>query len=130
MKTLVAVMLAALTLSACATSYNPRFRIHEVVVNNNTRDTVRDVTIRTNNRVFSCGNIAPLGICSNRFAGYVFQTNLVDIEWALGTGAPRRESLEVSVPATFSRGLSVRGILEIDSEGVIRAHFMQDQSFP
>jgi hypothetical protein len=129
MKTLTAVVLAALTLSACATSYNPRFRIYEVVVNNNTRETVRDVTIRTNNRVFSCGNIAPLGICSNRFAGYVFQTNLVDIEWSLGTAAPRRESVEVAVPATFSRGLSVRGVLEIESEGGIRAYFMQDPSF-
>jgi len=130
MKSLVAAVLVALTLSACATSYNPRFRINEVVVNNNTRETVRDVTIRTNDRVFSCGNIAPLGICSNRFAGYVFQTNLVDIEWSLGNDVPRRQSLEVSVPASISVGRPLQGILDIEPQGTIEAYFREIAAFP
>ena len=130
MKNLVSAVILVLTLSACATSYNPRYRILEIVVNNNTRDAVRDVTIRADDRVFSCGNIAPLGICSNRFAGYVDQANTVDIEWTLGNDAPRRERLEVSVPATFSIGRPLIGILDIEPQGGIKASFREFAAFP
>ena len=130
MKSLVSAVILLLALSACATGYNPRYRISEIVVNNNTRDAVRDVTIRAGDRVFSCGNIAPLGICSNRFAGYVNQVNVVDIEWTLGNDATRRESLEVSVPATISVGRPLKGILDIEPQGVIEASFREYAALP
>lgn len=130
MKALFSTLILSLTLVACATSYNPRYRIYEIVINNNTREPVRDVTIRANNRVFSCGNIAPLGICSNRFAGYAYQTSTVDIEWSLGNDAPRRETLQVAVPATFSLGAPLRGVVEIEPQGRIDAYFRQDSPIP
>jgi hypothetical protein len=130
MQSLVSAVVLALALSACATDYNPRYRLAEIVVNNNTRDAVQDVTIRAGDRVFSCGNIAPLGMCSNRLAGYVRQVNVIDVEWTLGNDAQRRESLEARVPATFSVGRPLMGVLDIEPQGVIEASFRQFAAFP
>ena len=130
MKFLVSTLILALALSACATTHNPRYRINEIVINNNTRETVREVTIRADNRLFSCGNIAPHGICANRYAGYVNQTSLVDVEWTLGSDAPRSKHLEVTVPATFTIGRTLRGIIEIQPQGGIDVHFRQDSPIP
>jgi len=128
MKSLTTITILALALSACAGNYNPRYRINEIVVNNNSRETVRDVTIRAGNRVFSCGNIAPLGICSNRFVGWVYQTSPVDVEWTLGNDAPRSAQLEVSVPATVAISQVVRGVVDIEPQGGLDVSLMEQYS--
>lgn len=130
MKSLFTAVIVALAVAACATPYNPRYRVTQILVNNATREPVRDVSIRAGDRVFSCGNIAPLGICSNRFAGYAYDNTAVEIEWSLGNSAPRRERLEIPVPAVFSTGLPLRGVLEIQPQGGIEAHFEQDSPIP
>jgi hypothetical protein len=56
-------------LSSCA-ALGPSFSYNEVIVLNLARVAVRDVVISAmdSGRMFSCGNIAALGICANKFS--------------------------------------------------------------
>ena len=126
MKKATTLAVSAIVLAACAGGYNPQYNINEIVINNNSDQAVRDVSIRAGGRVFQCENIAPYGMCSNRFPQRRYQNDGIEIEWALGSGAPRSESLQLDVPATFITGLSLRGVLEVSPEGGIEAHFEQD----
>ena len=129
MKTVLAALASTIVLSACAGGYTPRYYINEVQVYNNSREPVRDVTIRAGERIFGCGNIAPLGICGDRFGRRDYQAGTIEVEWTLGNGAPRRQSLEARVPAYFTKGIPLRGILEIDPQGEVSTRFDQDPQF-
>ncbi|MGD2173456.1 MAG: hypothetical protein PVI79_09040 [Gammaproteobacteria bacterium] len=122
----IALAASAIVLSACAGAYNPQYNINEIVVNNNSDQAVRDVSIRAGGRVFQCANIAPYGMCSNRFPQRKYQNEAIEIDWALGSGASRSDSLQLEVPATFITGLSLRGVVDVSPDGDIAAHFEQD----
>ena len=98
---------------------------------NNSREIIRDVTIRdvANDRVFSCGNVAPLGICSNRFPKRPYAQNPIQIEWSFGGAALKTEEFVVPVPPYFYSGISLRGVLEISPEGAVSAYFDQETPF-
>lgn len=119
---------AILLLTACAVTVGPSHTINEIVVVNNTRGLVRDVSIRDTelDRVFSCGNIAPSGICSNRFARRPYRQNPIRIEWTVGDATRRSGEFVLEVPATLYQGLPLRGVLEISPPGQITVYFEQD----
>lgn len=115
--------------AGCAGGYNPQYQVNEIVVVNNSDQALRDVSIRAGDRVFSCDNVAPLGICSDRFPRRNYQGDTIEIEWALGNGARQSERLEVEVPSTFITGLALRGVLEVSPQGQVDAHFEQESPF-
>ena len=118
----------ALLSAACATSSQPKYFFDELVVVNNSREIIRDVTIRdvANDRVFTCGNVAPLGICSNSFGRRPYQQNPIRIEWSFGGEALQTQDFVVPVPPYFYPSLALRGVLEISPQGAVRAYFDQD----
>ena len=122
------VLFAILSLSACATSYNPTYYYNEILVVNNSRELIQDVTISASEsgRQFSCGNIAPLGICSDRFPRLKYEQNPIRISWVFGSRAGQSSEFVLEVPATMSTGLPLRGVLEISPKGKIAAYFNQE----
>lgn len=117
-----------LLISACATSYKPTYHYNEVLIVNNSRQLIQDVriTAKETGRSFSCGNIAPLGICSNKFPPRRYTYSPIQIAWVFGSTARQTEEFVLKVPATMHIGLPLRGVLEISPQGVISAHFEQD----
>lgn len=115
-------------MSACATSYQSSYSYNQILVVNNSRDLVQDVTIEVvdTGRVFNCGNIAPFGICSNRFGKRRYERDPIQISWAIGDTSSRTESFVVEVPATFYPGIALRGVLDIAPDGSVSAYFEQD----
>ena len=120
-----------LVISACSTSYKPMYMYNEILVVNNSRELLQEVTITVPGtvRTFSCGNIAPLGICSNRFGNRRYEYNPIRIAWVFGNNARQTEEFVVPVPATFGTGLSLRGVLAISPEGQLSAYFQQETPF-
>jgi hypothetical protein len=121
---------AAILLASCASGYKPQYHINEIVVVNNSREVVRDVSIRSSasGRMFACGNIAPLGICSDRFPRRNLAEGPVLVEWSLG-GVRGNATLPAEVPASFATGLVVRGVLEINADGSVAGRFEQESPF-
>ena len=77
----IVIALAGL-LCSCAATPKPVFSYNEVVILNQSRNQVSDVTISAmdSGRMFSCGNIAPRGICSDRFRAQPYQGKPIQIE--------------------------------------------------
>jgi len=127
MKTAISMLAAAMMLTACASGgYRPAYQIREILVVNNSQQLLREVSIRSGDRVFACGNIPALRICSNSFPRRNYDYAPIEVEWTLGQNAPRKQSLSLEVPATYATGLPLRGVLEIGSDGNISAHFEQE----
>lgn len=88
-----------LVVSACSTSYKPMCMYNENIVVNNSRELVQEVTITvpSTGRTFSCGNIAPLGICSNHFDKRRYDYNPIRIVWAFGNSTQQTDEFVVPV---------------------------------
>ena len=129
MKKIATLLGIGVLASACATgSYEPGYSYNEILIVNNSRELVRDVTItgQETGRSFSCTSIAPLGICSDRFPQRRYQETPIQVSWAFGKSASKTAVFLLEVPATLSTGLPLRGVLEISPEGEISAYFDQD----
>ena len=121
-------LFGALLTTSCATTYQPSYVYDEILVVNNSRALIQDISIEVANsgQVFSCGNVAPFGICSNRFGKRRYERNPIQIGWVIGDTARQTEAFVVEVPATFYTGLPLRGVLAIAADGSISAYFEQD----
>ncbi len=110
----------------------PTYTYNEVVVLNQLRVPVQDVVISAteSGRVFSCGNIAPRGICSNKFQPQAYQGNPIQITWMIGGGRRRSEIIELELPESFVSEVPMRGVLVIDSRGAISAYLQQELPGP
>jgi hypothetical protein len=117
-----------LLLTSCA-SLGPTYNYNEVVVLNQSRAPLRDVLISAtqSGRMFSCGNIAPRGICSNKFPPQPYRGLPIQIEWAVGSGQRRSRTVELELPASFDSELPLRGVLVIDGQGGIDAYLQQEE---
>jgi hypothetical protein len=119
-----------LLLSACATGsgQGPPYTYNQILIVNNSKELIQEVTISSTatDRSFSCGNIAPLGICSNRTGKRHFKEGQFRIDWVFGNNAPRSDQLTLTVPAYYSVGLALQVVFEISSQGEISAHLEQD----
>lgn len=121
-----------LSLTGCATISGPTYYYNEIVVINQTRTVVRDVEISAaeSGRLFGCGNIAPRGICSNKFRPQVYQGNPVQVAWQVGQGQRRGEVIELELPPSFVPELPLRGVLVIGASGGVSAHLQQESPGP
>ena len=122
------ILLPILLISACASGYKPTHYYNEVLIVNNSRQLIQDVriTAKETGRSFSCGNIAPLGICSNKIPQRRYNYSPIQIAWVFGNTARQTDEFVLEVPATMHIGLPLRGVLEISPQGVISARFEQD----
>jgi hypothetical protein len=124
----LSVLITSLFLSSCATSYNSDYFYNEILIINNSGILVQDVTISAGEtgRRFSCGNIAPRGLCSDKFPQRRYMKNSIRIAWVFGNTAGQTEAFVLEVPATFTTAFPLRGVLKIGPEGSISAYFEQD----
>lgn len=122
------ILVFGLLLSSCATSYDPLYFYNEILVINKSRELIRDVTIGAveTNRMFSCGNIAPLGICADKFPMRQYMKSPIRIAWVFGSFARQTDEFVLEVPATFVIEFPLRGVLEIQPDGSLSAYFQQD----
>ena len=118
--------------SSCATMSGSTYTYNEVVVLNQSRAAVRDVLISAteSGRVFSCGNIAPRGICSNKFPPQPYQGSPLQITWVIGGGRRQSKTIELELPASFVAELPMRGVLVIDGQAAIKAYLQQEPPGP
>lgn len=118
----------ALLATGCSSTYKPNYIYSEIRVVNNSRELLQEVTVTvpSTGRTLSCGNIAPLGICSNRFGKRRYEYNPIRIDWAFGNSAGQTDEFVVPVPATFSTGLAMRAVIAISEQGEISAYFKQE----
>ena len=124
--------IVAILLSGCASMQGPAFTYNEVVIINQSRVPVSDVSISAteSGRVFSCGNIAPRGICANKFRPQPYRGDPIQIALKIGDGKRRNETIELILPASFVPELPLRGVLVINGNGEISAHLQQDAPGP
>lgn len=117
-------------ISSCAVTSERSYFYNEIRVVNNSSQLIRNVTIRvpSKGREFSCGNIAPLGLCSNRFGKRSYERNPIQISWTFGNRSRQTDEFIVEVPATLYAGIALIGVLEITPGGAVRAYF--DQNTP
>jgi hypothetical protein len=124
------IVAVALLLSACAagSKYEPNYTYNEILIVNNSKELIKDVSISSaaTGRSFSCGNIAPLGICSNRMAPRRYKKSPLQIDWVFGNSARQTDAISPTVPAYFQPGLPLRAVFEISPQGEISAYFEQD----
>lgn len=119
---------AALLVSGRAMAYQPNYIFNEILVVNNSNETIRNVTLRDekSGQVYECGDIAPLGICSNRFGKRRYAQNPIQIEWAFGGNTSRVDEFVIQPPAYHVVSISMIAVLEISEQGTIEAYFDQD----
>lgn len=119
---------AALLLASCAGSSQPNYTVNEILLVNNSREQLREVavTVPSTGRGFSCGNIAPLGICGDRFPPLRYQYNPIQVTWTYGNRTRRSDEFVVQVPANFSVGRPLRAVLEVSANGELAVFFQQE----
>jgi len=122
------ILIAGLLLSACATSYNPTYHYNEILIVNNSKELIQDVTISASEsgRQFSCGSVAPLGICSDKFPRRRYEKTPIQVSWVFGGSARQSSEFVIAVPATMHTSLPLRGVLAIAPDGSISTYFEQD----
>ena len=122
----------ACLLTACATVPGPTYYYDEIVILNQSRDLLRDVEIKAagTERVFSCGNVAPRGICSNRFRPREYRGNPVSVAWQVGDGQRRSRVFQLELPPSFIPEIPFRGVLVIGANGGVSAYLQQDKPGP
>jgi len=127
MKKSYATLMLAILLSACATGYQPYYYFNEILIINKSRELIQDVKISVSEtgREFSCGNIAPLGICSNKIPSRQYMKKPIQIAWVFGNTARQTNEFVLEVPATMDIALPLRGVLEISPRGSLSAYFEQ-----
>jgi len=126
----ILLLALALLLSACATSSGggPPYIYNQTLIVNNSKELIQDVTISlvANGRSFSCGNIAPLGICSKRTGKRRFKEGPIQIDWVFGNNAQRTDQFTLTVPPYYTTGQPLQVEIEISPQGEISAQLKQD----
>jgi hypothetical protein len=116
-------IIAAWLLAGCAGTPSGAptgYSYNEVVIVNRTRAAVTDVTVAAtaSGRLFSCANVAPRGICSNRFPAQPYTGNPIEVTWSIAGARRHSKILEIEIARDFVAQLPLRGILVIDGDGI------------
>ncbi len=121
-------------LTGCVTVPEPEpiFTYNEVVILNRLRIPVLDVTLEASatGRVFSCGNIAPRGICSNKFPVQPYYGKPLNVSWRNGDGTRYERTVELELPERFVVEIPLRGVFVIESRSQISAYLQQEPRGP
>ncbi len=122
-----ALLITGWLLSSCVSSFQPQYYYNEILIANDSRQLVQDVTIHVvgTNRVFSCGNIAPRGICSNKMPPRPYLKKPIRITWVFGTIARQTSEFVLEVPPSMDTAIPLRGVLKVNPQGDISAFFEQ-----
>jgi hypothetical protein len=117
-------------LASCATTSRPTYYYNEVVVRNNTKSIVQDVTIRADQsqRMFGCSNIAPLGQCSDQFPKRQYLASPIRIAWIIGNRNWQTEEFVLEIPESYNPTIVLRGVLELQPDGSMNAFFEQGKA--
>jgi len=128
------LLLAAINVTGCVTvtAPEPAVTYNEVVIINRLRAPLQDVSVAAtgSSRVFSCGNIAPRGICSNQFPAQPYHGHPIQISWAVAGGRRYNRTFELELPRQFAPDIPLRGVIVIDLQGSITAYLQQDAPAP
>jgi len=128
------VFALACLLSSCVTVTPPEpdFTYNEVVIINQLRSPVQNVAIQASEsgRVFSCGNIAPRGICSNKFPAQPYYGNPIQVSWLVANGRRYDRTIELLLPESYAPEIPLRGVLVIGPQGAMSAYLEQDAPGP
>lgn len=129
MKTSPLAVLLLLAVS-CATT-DKGYVYNEIRVQNNSRQLLRDfrIIVPSTGAEFRCGNIAPLGLCSNRIGSRPYRQNPIVIEWSYGDGRRQTSEFVVPVPANYAIDAPIQGVVEVDTEGDMQAYFLQEAGY-
>lgn len=122
---------AVIFVAACASTGKPDYRYNEIQVVNNSKQVLRDVSIKVlaTGAEFGCGNIAPLGLCSNRFGARKYRHNPIRVEWNFGDRARSTDEFNVLVPANYATGVAIQGVVEISADGELKVYFLQEAKY-
>ena len=130
MKKETIIVAVVLLLSACATGTNhaPTYTYNEILVINNSKESIQSLTVTTaeSGGIFSCENIAPLGVCSDRFSRRRYKEGAFSVDWAFGDSVRQTNEVGVEVPAYNSSGAPLRAVLEVSPQGAMSAYFEQN----
>ena len=125
--TLFAALVLLLTACATGSNHGPTYSYKEVLVENNSQETINNLTIKETgtDRVYSCGDIAALGVCSKRFGRQGITGSPFTVD--MGFGENERETIEIAiaVPAYSAPGIAQRMIFEISPQGEVSARIEQ-----
>ena len=113
--------------AGCASLESPGYTYNEIVIVNQMSSPLHGVAVSAteSGRTFSCGNIAPRGICSNKFPPQPYRASPVRIDWIIGNGVRHSKIIEPALPASFVAESPLRGVLVIDARGRVTAHLQQ-----
>ncbi len=122
------VVMSVILVAACAGTNRPSYSVNEILLVNNSREVLREVkvSVPSTRRSFSCGSVAPLGICGNKIPRRRYEYNPIRVEWTFGNRSRSTGEFIVQVPDTFSAELPLRGVLAVSQDGSIEAYFEQD----
>jgi hypothetical protein len=118
--------------AGCSSLQSPTYTYNEIIIVNQTGSAVRDVAVSSteSGRTFSCGNIAPRGICSNKFPPRPYRASPVQIDWMIGNGTRHSKIIELTLPPSFVVELPLRGVLVIDTQGQVSTYLQQGAPGP
>jgi len=129
MKKQIIIVAVALLVSACATGSNlaPSYTYNEIHVINNSKQPIQNLTLRVadSGEIFSCENIAALGVCSDRFARRKYKEGAFSVDWKIGGSDRQTNEVGIKVPAYNSPGIPLIVVLEISEQGAMSAYFKQ-----
>ena len=119
-------------LAGCAGLQGPAYTYNEVIIINQSRVPILDVVVAAteSGKLFSCGNIAPRGICSNEFQPQTYRGDPIQVSWVVGDARRRNETIELTLPTSFVAELPMRGVFVISDQGDISAYLQQEPPGP
>ncbi len=124
------ILISGLLLSSCATGYRPTYYYNEILIQNTSTVLLHEVRISSgeSGRVFSCSNIAPQGICSNKFPRRQYMNTPIQVSWVFGNSGAESKQILLDWPGRFSSGSAfpLRGVVEVGPQGTIAAYFEQE----
>ncbi len=122
--------LVLVLLSACASGpgNGSQYTYNKIEVANNSDQLIQQLTIKLTDigALTECGDIAALGLCSERFGRRTYSQAPFIVDWTFGDKARQTDVIEIAVPAYFVLGNSLYVAIEISPEGMISASLMQN----
>lgn len=118
-------------LTACSTTYETSYSYNEIVVANNSRKTLQDVTfsIPETGRIYDCGNIESNKICARRVGTRRYENKPIRVEWTAFGGTRESKEIVLPPPSTDTAGDPVKGVLAYGTQGIWTADSYQKIRF-
>ena len=123
------LILACVALSACVTGYNPRYYFNEVQVVNLAGATIADVSVRIieSPKSLACEEVRKNAMCRDYFGKRPYPQQGVELNWTHADGSAKTETVNPSVPVTFSSAFPLRIVVEIREDGTVKPFFEQEE---